>query len=51
MLKNCIESIERLTTYPNYEILIVGNDSTEPATLEYLAKTPHRVIPFREEFN
>ena len=51
LLKNCIESIERLTTYPNYEKLIVDNDSTEPATREYLAKTPHRVIPFREEFN
>jgi O-antigen biosynthesis protein len=51
LLKSCIESIERLTTYRNYEILIVDNDSTEPATLEYLASTPHRVIPFREEYN
>jgi O-antigen biosynthesis protein len=54
LLKSCIESIERLTTYRNYEILIIDNDSTEPATLEYLAylaKTPHRVIPFREEYN
>src|SRR5215213_3264346 len=51
LLKSCIESIERLTTYRNYEILIIDNDSTEPATLEYLTKTPHRVIPFREEYN
>src|SRR5215212_9165506 len=51
LLKSCIEGIERLTTYRNYEILIIDNDSTEPATLEYLTKTPHRVIPFREEYN
>jgi GT2 family glycosyltransferase len=50
-LSNCIESIERLTTYRNYELLIVDNDSRDPATVEYLASMPHRVIPFREEFN
>jgi GT2 family glycosyltransferase len=51
MLKNCVQSIERLTTYRNYEILIVDNDSADPATVEYLASTPHRVVRFREEFN
>jgi GT2 family glycosyltransferase len=51
LLKSCMESIEQLTDYRNYEILIIDNDSTEPATLEYLEKTPHRVIPFREQYN
>ena len=51
LLKNCLESIERLTTYRNYEIIIMDNDSADPATLEYLDSTPHRVIPFREPFN
>src|SRR5215210_5784740 len=51
LLKNCLESIERLTTYGNYEIIIMDNDSVDPATIEYLASTPHRVIPFREPFN
>ena len=50
-LENCVESVERLTDYGNYEILIVDNDSADPATLEYLASTPHRVVPFREPFN
>src|SRR5215211_8229254 len=51
LLKNCLESIESLTTYDNYEIIIMDNGSVDPATIEYLASTPHRVIPFREEFN
>lgn len=51
LLKNCVESIERLTSYRNYDILIVDNDSDDPATVGYLSSTPHRVIRFREEFN
>jgi GT2 family glycosyltransferase len=50
-LRRCLESVERLTTYRNYELLIVDNDSRDQATVEYLASTPHRVIPFREAFN
>jgi GT2 family glycosyltransferase len=51
LLKNCIESVERETTYGDYEILIVDNDSADSETVRYLASTPHRVVPFREPFN
>lgn len=34
-LKLCVESILNKTTYPNYEIVIVENNSTEPETFEY----------------
>ena len=50
-LETCIESIERRTTYPNYEVLIVDNGSADPETVEYLASTRHTVIPFEGEFN
>jgi O-antigen biosynthesis protein len=50
-LRRCLDSVERLTTYRNYELLIVDNNSRDPETLEYFASTPHRVIPFREPFN
>jgi GT2 family glycosyltransferase len=50
-LRRCVESIERLTAYRNYELLIVDNDSSDHTTVEYLASIPHRVIPFREVFN
>jgi glycosyltransferase involved in cell wall biosynthesis len=50
-LRRCIGSVERLTTYRNYELLIIDNNSSDRATVKYLASTPHRVIPFKEAFN
>ncbi|MGE3843536.1 MAG: glycosyltransferase [Vicinamibacterales bacterium] len=38
LLRGCVESILALTTYRNYEILVVDNDSTDPSTLAYLAE-------------
>lgn len=37
-LKKCISGILKLTTYPNYDLLIVDNGSVEPETLSYLEK-------------
>ncbi len=36
LLKNCVESIVQKTTYDNYEIILVSNNSTEKKTLDYL---------------
>ena len=35
-LKSCIDSIQNLTTYTNYHILIVDNDSDDTDTITYL---------------
>jgi glycosyltransferase involved in cell wall biosynthesis/predicted SAM-dependent methyltransferase len=35
LLKQCIESIIKKTSYPNYEILIVDNGSDDPEILDY----------------
>ncbi len=35
LVKQCIDSILELTTYPNYEILLVDNGSDDPVSLEY----------------
>jgi len=50
-LKRCVGSLERLTTYRNYELLIIDNNTSDPETLAYLDSMPHRVVPFREKFN
>ncbi len=38
MLHKCIESILEKTTYPNYEIIILDNETTCPKTLQYFEK-------------
>lgn len=43
VLKACLESLGR-TTYKNYEAVIVDNGSDDAATLEFLDRTPHRVL-------
>jgi len=35
LLKTCIDSIRELTTYDNYEIIIIENNSTENETFDY----------------
>jgi GT2 family glycosyltransferase len=52
LLKACIDSIRTMTSYENYELLIVDNQSTDPATLAYLcelggsARVLRREVPF-----
>jgi glycosyltransferase involved in cell wall biosynthesis/SAM-dependent methyltransferase len=35
LVKQCISSIVELTTYPNYEIILIDNGSDEPESLAY----------------
>ena len=53
LLKTCINSILELTTYKNYEILIVENNSTEQKTFEYYKELEKnekiRIITYQEK--
>ena len=55
LLKTAVDSIRTLTSYPNYEIVIIDNLSDEPATVSYIEglarKGDATVIPFNENFN
>lgn len=55
LLRGCVESILALTTYDNYEIIIVDNGSTERSTVDYLDELRRRdrvkVISFDGPFN
>ena len=55
LLRKCIASILELTSYPNYEILVIDNQSRELATFAYfseLRSEPRvRVISYDAPFN
>lgn len=55
LLEPCIDGLLKQTSYPDVEIIIVDNDSREPATLDYLAgiaKQPRvRVLRIDGPFN
>ncbi|MFK3798203.1 glycosyltransferase [Pseudomonas sp. NPDC088444] len=38
LVKQCIDSIEQLSTYKNYEIILIDNGSDDPTALEYFAQ-------------
>jgi O-antigen biosynthesis protein len=44
LLDACIESISTVSTYRNWTITIVDNDSDDPDALAYFAASPHRVV-------
>lgn len=51
MLKACVDSIRGRSTYTNYEIIIIDNQSAAPETLEYLDSFDGRVIRYPHKFN
>ncbi|MBV9755975.1 MAG: glycosyltransferase [Alphaproteobacteria bacterium] len=55
LLRRCVAGLLAVTDYPRLELVIVDNDSRDPATrhaLLELAKDPRvRVLPYRRPFN
>lgn len=54
-VKRCLTSILEKTTYPNFEILILDNQSSEQATLDWFSQISElpqvRVMPYNKPFN
>jgi GT2 family glycosyltransferase len=51
LLRQCIDAVVSKTTYTNYDIVILDNDSKDPVTLNYFDVTRFRVIPCPGPFN
>jgi GT2 family glycosyltransferase len=51
LLSRCIASIISKTTYPNYEIIIVDNESKSEEAQEYFRNFEHRLLQFNGPFN
>ena len=54
-LKTCLKSIFQKTSYPNFDILLVDNNSTEPETEELLQSYAYvenvKILKYSEPFN
>jgi len=50
-LRRCIKSLEENTTYKNWEIIIIDNNSTEKLTKLYYDLLPYKIISYNEPFN
>lgn len=54
-LRRCIESIKQRSTYENYEIIIIENNSTEKATSDYYKTLKDdsriKIVRYEGEFN
>lgn len=55
LLRQCIESVRSKTAYPNYELVVIDNQSDEPAAVNYLAELERagtaRVLRYARPFN
>ena len=55
-LEKCLHSIYAKTTYENFEVIVIENNSTDPATFDYYKRIPERydnarVVMYRGGFN
>jgi GT2 family glycosyltransferase len=50
-LGRCLQSIFSLTTYKNFEVAVIDNDSTDPEALAIIEKFPIQIVPFPGRFN
>ena len=51
LLSRCISSITSKTSYPNYEIIVVDNESKSEEAREYFRHFEHRLLHFNGPFN
>ena len=51
LIERCLKSIYEITTYPHFEVIIMDNDTTDPAAKKIIDAYPCKKISFSEEFN
>jgi len=47
----CLKSIFEKTSYPDFEVIVMDNETTDPAALALMEKYPVRRLPFPGPFN
>lgn len=51
VIKTCLDSIYRKTTYPCFEVIVVDSGTTQPEALKVLASHPLRIVHLKAPFN
>ncbi len=51
MLSRCIESITTKTNYPNYELVVAGQDNQSEEARSYFNRSKHRLLHYDGPFN
>jgi len=51
ILERCVESIKKHTSYKNFEIIIVDNNSTDLGTKSYYKSLSHTILNYKDSFN
>ncbi len=51
LLARCIASVEAKTSYENYEIVLVDNDSQSEEARDFFRNFPHRLLHYEGPFN
>lgn len=51
LVRTCIQALEEKTSYQNWDIILLDNDSVEPESLAYFADSKYRVVPCPGPFN
>jgi len=51
LVRQCLDAIESITTYPNFDVILLDNDSIEPDTLAFFEATTYRVVRCPGPFN
>lgn len=51
LVRQCLASIEEKTSYGNYNVIILDNDSVKQESLDFFATTKYQVVPCPGPFN
>lgn len=51
LISRCLDSIYSRTTYPEFEVVVVDNGTTDPVALAAMERHPIVRVPFAERFN
>ncbi|HVF70202.1 MAG TPA: glycosyltransferase [Chthoniobacterales bacterium] len=51
VLGRCLRSIFDKTSHPDFEVVLVDNDTTDPASISLMEQYPVRRVPFPGKFN